>query len=286
MKNFYEINLNKLRQDENFLKAVLAIEKALVSLQIDYYLIGALARDMWFQGVNDIKPKRATSDIDFAILLQNKSVFDQLKKYLIEKEGFSEYKENPYVLITPNKIEIDLLPFGEIEEDGKVVVSGTGMTTILVDGLNEVYNSNIPVVNIDDKISFKVCPLAGIVLLKLIAYDDRPESRVHDLTDIADIFKYYFTINDSEIWENHSDLFIDEMSLEFISARVIGREIGKILESNLKLKDRIISLLNSDENKNFSMISQTIALHLNNTIENSIKLLQEIVSGIEDNHFD
>ena len=93
-------------------------------------------------------------------------------------------------------------------------------------------------------------------------------------------------INDSEIWENHSDLFIDEMSLEFISARVIGREIGKILESNLKLKDRIISLLNSDENKNFSMISQTIALHLNNTIENSIKLLQEIVSGIEDNHFD
>jgi len=82
MKNFYEINLNKLRQDENFLVAILALEKALRLLQIDYYLICALARDVWFQGVNNIKPKRATSDIDFALLVPNKSVFDQLKKHL------------------------------------------------------------------------------------------------------------------------------------------------------------------------------------------------------------
>lgn len=62
-----KIDLNKLRQQG--LKELFAtLEEAFKKADIDfYYLIGALARDIWFS--KESKVSRTTKDVDFAALV-------------------------------------------------------------------------------------------------------------------------------------------------------------------------------------------------------------------------
>ncbi|MCA6361693.1 MAG: hypothetical protein IM638_01530 [Bacteroidetes bacterium] len=273
-------DFNKIRQETSILQILEALERGFAKFGIDYYLVGALAREVWMRGLKDITPRRATSDIDFGILIKNSEHFAELKDYLINKEGFTGYKENAFVLIAPNRRQIDILPFGEIEKEGKVTVKGTGMTTIYVDGMKEVFEEGIPEVSFEEKITFKVCTLPGIVLLKLIAYDDRPEIRRDDLIDIADILIHFFNIYDELIWSDHNDLFDDDKSLEKISARVLGREMSKFLKRNEKLTERVVGILSAKGNA--KAIAEIIAGALNKTVEEITEWLQEIKIGINE----
>lgn len=280
--SYYITDFNKIRQEKSILKILEALERGFQKFDIDYYLIGAVAREVWMRGLKDITPRRATSDIDFGVLLKDSDHFDELKNYFIQTEGFSSYRENAFVLIAPGGRQIDILPFGEIEKEGKVTVKGTGMTTLYVDGMKEVYAEGLPEVTFEDKITFKVCTLPGVVLLKFVAWDDRPEIRRDDLTDIADIIFHFFNIYDEMIWAQHNDLFGDEKSLERISTRVLGREMGKILGRNDDLKERILGILSSNGNGKAEQISVIIAGTLGKTADEISLLLNEIVTGIKE----
>ncbi len=149
--SYYITDFNKIRQEKSILVILEALERGFKKFGIDYYLIGALAREVWMRGLKDITPRRATSDIDFGVLLKDSDHFDGLKNYLIQTEGFSSSRENAFVLIAPNGRQIDILPFGEIEKEGKVSVKGTGMTTLNFDGMKEVYAEGLPEVTFEGK---------------------------------------------------------------------------------------------------------------------------------------
>lgn len=280
--SYYVTDFNKIRQEKSILRILEALERGFVKFGIDFYLLGAVAREVWMRGLQDITPRRATSDIDFGILTKNSEHFEELKKYLINEEGFTPYHENAFVLITPDKRQIDILPFGAIEKEGKVTVKGTGMTTLYVDGMKEVFEDGIPEVTFEGKITFKVCTLPGIVLLKLVAWDDRPEIRKSDLIDIADIMFHFFSIYDEMIWSEHSDLFGEGKEIEQISARVLGREIGRFLKRNQDLRERILNLLLENENGKAERIATIIAGTLDRQIDEIMGLLKEISVGIRD----
>jgi predicted nucleotidyltransferase len=279
----YSINdFNKIRQEKTILPVLEALERGFVKFGIDFYLICSVAREVWMRGVNDITPRRATGDIDFAVLIKNGVQYQTLKDYLIATEGFSAYHGNAFVLMAPDGLEIDLLPFGEIEKEGRVNIKGTGMTSIQVDGMQEVYRAGVPEVTFEEKITFKVCTLPGIVLLKLIAWDDRPEIRRDDLTDIADIIFHFFVMYEERIWTEHSDLFDDDKELIVISARVLGREMGKILRRNEQVKGRILNLLPTNGPAKSSKIAIVIAETLDKTTDEISALLAEIEMGIQE----
>jgi predicted nucleotidyltransferase len=218
-----------------------ALERGFRLFHIDFYLVGAVSRDVWMSGIHHIAPRRTTGDIDFAVLINNKGVYEALKDYLIRSEGFRDTKENAFVLLWNDQTEVDLLPFGDIEdEDGKVTVQGTGFTTVHVPGFTEVYESGLPELDLAGDHQFKFCSLPGIVMLKLIAWDDRPEARRDDIHDISDILNHFFDMYDHEIWDNHSELFANEdADLKHIAAQVMGREMAKIAKRTEKLFNRL-----------------------------------------------
>jgi predicted nucleotidyltransferase len=280
--SYYITDFNKIRQDKSILKILEALERGFERFGIDFYLIGAVAREVWMTGLKNIIPRRATTDIDFAVLMKDSADFAAFKSYLLEVEGFSAYSGNAFVVIAPGGRQIDILPFGEIEKEGKVTVTGTGMTTIYVDGMKEVYEEGIPSFTFEEKITFKVCTLPGIVLLKLIAWDDRPEMRLGDLTDIADILYHFFNIYDEMIWAAHNDLFDDQQELITISARVLGRQMGKILRRNPALNQRIMNLLPASGLAKATEIATIMATSLDQTIDQTTALLSAIEAGIMD----
>lgn len=275
-----KIPFSKIREEGQFKEIFLALERGFIKFGIDFYLVGATARDVWMKGIHDLPPKRATSDIDFGIMIKDSFVFDDLKSYLIEEEGFIPSKGNEFVLIWKDKSQVDLIPFGDLESEGIVTVKGTGFTSMNVEGFKEVYEQASEEIITEDQ-RFKVCTLPGIVILKLIAWDDRPEVRRDDIDDIAEIIKNYFHLNDEVIFEQHSDLFTDDIELAEIASQFLGREIGKIVSGNPKLVERIKGILENGLNDD-NNLAELFASESDETIEYSKSLISHIKKGIEE----
>jgi len=275
-----KIPFSKIREEGQFKEIFLALERGFIKFGIGFYLVGATARDVWMKGIHDLPPKRATSDIDFGIMIKDSFVFDDLKSYLIEEEGFIPSKGNEFVLIWKDKSQVDLIPFGDLESEGIVTVKGTGFTSMNVEGFKEVYEQASEEIITEDQ-RFKVCTLPGIVILKLIAWDDRPEVRRDDIDDIAEIIKNYFHLNDEVIFEQHSDLFTDDIELAEIASQFLGREIGKIVSGNPKLVERIKGILENGLNDS-NNLAELFASESDVTIEYSKSLISYIKKGIEE----
>jgi predicted nucleotidyltransferase len=279
MSNSFKINLNSLRQEG--MKEVLdAVETSCKDLNIDFYIIGAIARDIWFS--KEGRTSRATKDIDFAVYISQEEQYAALKENLIKVHGFNESKGNSFVLFSPKGIQIDLLPFGAIEVENGVQIKEQGLSNIKVTGFKEVYEEATDYIKLETEHEFKIATLPGIVLLKFIAYDDRPEHRESDMLDIAKIIQYFFELESDMIYENHNDLFEGDVKLEKIAARVIGREMSKALLKNKDLLERITSILNNAVQKDNSSLVLLMTEKTKYTIEEGKNLLNEILLGIEE----
>lgn len=221
------------------------MQNAFAELQIDYFVIGAVARDIWY--AESGLTSRRTKDIDFAVFVGKRDEYEAIKQHLKKKEKYRDTRTNSFVLLTPGGVQVDILPFGGIENDGEVRIEGQGLTNIRVEGMLEVFETGTKPVNIENGRAFQVASLAAIILLKLIAYDDRPEVRQKDAGDIANILENYFDLQAEMIYEGHKDLFdLREGNVEHttqeLAAIVVGREIKKIIESNSQLLERVQSI--------------------------------------------
>lgn len=278
------MNLTTAREGE--LKQVFdTLEEAFGELDIDYYLIGAIARDIWY--AKEKKQSRLTRDVDFAVLVGSQQEYTAIRQYLTENKNFVAIKCNAFVLLTPTGIEIDILPFGEIDVEDQVTLQGPGLANIKVNGFLEVYESGTETMELATGHQFKIATLPSIVLLKLIAFDDRPEERPKEPGDIAMILTYYFDLQANFIYREYADLFLnnspewEEMKLPEISAIVIGREIKRITRENESLRVRLIKILQTqikqEENSAFirGMVKQTAE-----TMEDVIKWLMRLQEGI------
>jgi predicted nucleotidyltransferase len=278
------MNLNNVREGEladvfNILEEVFRV------LEIDYYLIGAIARDIWY--ARGEKHFRSTKDIDFAVLVGSQKEYDAVRQYLIENKKFVDIRQNSFVLISPSGIQVDILPFGEITIDDGIKITGTGLTNIRVNGFMEVYKSGTAMVDLTTGHHFKVASLPSIVLLKLIAFDDRPEERLKDARDIANILVNYFELQADVVYEDHADIFtvsdseLDKLTFPVVSGIVIGREMKRITDGNQLLKERLVKILETQmalaENSAFirNMVEETGA-----NVEEIIRWLNALHTGL------
>ncbi len=273
------MSLNKIRQGD--LKPVFdALEEAFNKLSIDFYLIGAIARDIWYAKGNAFST--GTRDVDFAVFIANQEDYNLLKSYLIKQKNFVESKTNAFVFISPEGLVVDILPFGEIEINDSVHIVGEGLTFIRLNGFKEVFELGTERLVLETGHTFEVATLPSIVLLKLISFDDRPEQRLKDPGDIASIIQNYFDLQSDNIYENHTDLFDNaDFTLQKAGARIIGREIKTIIESNTILKRRITDILISHINQaDESMFIRNMQTGDNFVLSVAVDWLNEILKGI------
>ena len=282
MSKVYKVDINKIRE-QGFEELLDSLEKTFEEAGVEhYYLIGATARDVWFSR-EDVR-SRTTKDVDFAIYIAEEAQFHQVKTILTGKEGFHEIHENSFALISPAGYQIDILPFGAIEVDQGEIIGGQGLFNVKVNGLREISKTGTLPVELSDR-SFQVASLSSIVLLKLIAYDDRPENRVNDPKDIAQILKVFYRIELDTIFDHHFDLLDETLAMGdvFVSARVIGRQIAKVLQENPDLSERVMGILAKHKNEyEKSGLIAAIAKEVEIDLEQAALLLTFIIQGIEE----
>ncbi|VXD13660.1 hypothetical protein [Marinoscillum sp. 108] len=257
------------------------IDKVLVKEDIPYYLIGATAIALEFLNEGK-KPPRGTRDIDFALMLSSMAEYDHIVSDLKEY-GFNSV-EAPWTLYHEKyDVAIDLLPFGKIEENDTESFNKR-YSDLHVLGLREVLEDAIEIL-IEDKVA-KIPPLAGMIILKLVAWSDRPEERDNDLTDILKIIELSYEHDWDDIVESHFDLLdqLDETAGQLkISARVLGRKAREYLLKSETLSNRILSLMEEQlSNADSSGIARQWALSKDIDLELAMAILKEFETGLKE----
>lgn len=254
------------------------IDKVMIKLNVPYYLIGAsaIALELLKDG---IKPNRGTKDIDFAIMIASIQEFESIVEEL-SNYGFNKV-EAPWTLYNDKfNVAIDLLPFGEIEENFTINFNER-YTDLHVLGFSEVLQ-HPEIVLIEEK-SVQIPSLPGMVILKLIAWSDRPEERDSDLYDILRIIEHFFDLNFDEIVQYHNDTFPDEDDLDQfkIAARVLGRKASQFLNVSEAISKRILKTLSDNiiDAKN-SAIAKQWASKKEWNLEYAVQILEEFNLGI------
>lgn len=267
---------------KNYIELFEVLEVELQLLGIDYYVIGALARDIMITGKHNIPVPRATSDIDIAIVIPEYSVYDTLKNNLLKRD-FTEDKLKVYRLFYKNNLMLDLLPFGGIEKtDGTVNIYGKELLTLSVMGLNEIREFT-EIIEYSDNKSFKVTTLPAICILKLISWYDKPAERIKDIDDFTFIISKYAIINEFKIFDNHFDLLSNGWNDDIISPRVLGRDIGSILFSTIKIKDYVINILiEHTRNIHSSPLSVLMSQFNKKYSDDNFNILKELLKGINE----
>jgi len=272
------IPFNKFRFT-NLEEILKVLEKALGQLGVDFYLIGALARDIQLMGVYGIESPRATEDVDMAVMVNDIQTYHRLLQSLTSYFKFTEVNE-PYRLEYKDGTWVDFLPFGEIEsEDRKVKIGKRRIVELSLIGLREnlEYAKEI---QFEDGFKIKVATLAGICLLKFFAWNSQPVQREHDIRDISFILDKYINIYEDEVFELHNDLLDDGWS-DTLGARILGRHIKNILIKEQKTRTKLLSILESS--LTYDSPLPIIFTRLNNkTITENIEMLKQIITGIRE----
>ena len=247
--------------NEKITQTIKTIQGIFEELEIDAFLIGAQARDIWFLPKRN---PRITKDIDWVIAHSNENLFKQLKTLLIEREGYTE-TTNPLRLKNPEGIDVDLIPFDYPDTPHFI-----GLHEIFERGTEEIVLSNA---------TYRLATLPAIVFLKFIAWDNRPENRLKDIEDIVYIIKNY-DIYSMDVLDNHHELYT-ELEPEYIGARVIGRKISYILGNSITFKHQIIGIIERQITlSSKSKIVQALQNQETEITEFGDLILKELLNGI------
>ncbi len=263
-----------------FFKEVFAeIDEVMIFHNIPYYLIGvsAIALELLRDGV---KPNRGTKDIDFAIMISSMKKYEDLSESLIAK-GFNKVKAPWTFYSTIYKVAIDILPFGEIEEFDTISFNER-YSDLHVLGFKEVMENAKPVF-IEEMIA-QIPALPGMIILKLVAWSDRPEDRDNDLSDILRIIEHYFDLEFDEIMESYYDTFPEDDFDQFrIAAEVLGRKVREYLNKSDLLSERIISVVDANlKDTDTSSIAREWARQKDWEVEYAYSLLKAFQKGLLD----
>ena len=202
---------------------------------VDFYVIGATARDIILSNLHDLTPDRKTDDLDIAIAISDWSQFQAIEKVLPEKEGFKKSKEQKQRFVYKGIYVVDIVPFGEVaKDDGNIYWPPDETIAMSVWGFPEMANSTISI-EIDGEFSIKIASLPGLFILKLVAWKDRYLFASKDAYDMALLLTNYLDINTERAVEDHYDLYeADDFDPVIAGAQLMARDVKILVRNNDK----------------------------------------------------
>lgn len=251
---------NEIILDPNIISLLTEMETVFSKFGIDYYFAGAFARDIQFQTKQGKSNFRKTDDVDLAVCISHEDRYNEVMEALEATGSFERDKKEIIKLHYRLGIEVDLIPFGEIENNKREVkLTKPIVFTLQMPGFAEsaAFTEEIT----SGKLKLKTCPIEGLIMLKLISWDDKPE-RTHDLTDIDNIIDAYFDWNSDEVYEYHNDILNTYDDVEpamwqkVISAHIIGRKMKPLLAGSPELFKRVNKILRMKPNPRWEALQK------------------------------
>ena len=265
------INISGKIEDAKVVALLGEINTVTNELDIPFFVVGAMARDLILWYGYGVAPGRATMDIDLGVRVSSWDQFNRLKDSLIQSKQFRSHG-NKCRLMFRGDLPIDVLPFDLDGDEHKKIEWPPGDGEELnMGGFSEAYSCAIRVeIAANPKLVVKVASPVGLVLLKLIAWNDRkPENK--DAIDLGILVRSYLSLdNMNRLAEEHDDLLnVEDFDFEIAGAHLLGRDLIKIcLPQTRKLLLQILDReLDADGNLPLVVNSAESSPQINRTFE-------------------
>jgi predicted nucleotidyltransferase len=173
-----------------------AIHDMAAPLALPIFVVGATARDILLTHVFGIETGRATLDVDFAVAVEHWPQFENIKQHLLANDHFDSATSITHRLLyrtSDNTIArpIDLIPFGGIEQPPATIKWPPDMAVMMnVAGYADAWRAAVEVEFAPGR-SIRVASLAGLAVLKLIAWKDRGLEDPKDAEDLQFLLQNY-----------------------------------------------------------------------------------------------
>ena len=262
---------------------LVALTSYFSSIESEYYVIGATARDIVLTAIHEQDAKRSTADLDIAIAITNWENFESIEKGLCQIEGFEKSTSQRQRFIYKKIYLLDIVPFGGVaKEDENIYWPPEEEVAMSVTGFPEAIKDVLEV-DIDNELSVKVVQLPGIFLLKLNAFKDRHVENNKDADDMACIISCYLEVNQDRVIEHHYDIYKTENFITFTAgATLLGRDIKRILSESPQILETFIGILQTeiDAEEESVLINQMLETHGTLKYEEVLSALQSLLNQL------
>ena len=194
-----------------------------------FLIVGATALELVVVSGYGVPRQRRTKDVDFAIRVADWARFEKLRNALIEQHGFQDVERAAaHQLRSPAGVPVDLLPFGAVERPDRTIAwppdDDPVMTTL---GFSEIHQWAVAV-RLPGSVRAAVASPAGISLLKVIAWADRPP---RDAEDIGFLLRNYIDAgNEHRFYDDEQLLEATDGDRRLAGAILLGRDIASMLD--------------------------------------------------------
>jgi predicted nucleotidyltransferase len=207
-------------------------------LGIEYFVGGAMARDLILLHVFGRDTGRATRDVDLGICIDHWGKLDSLKQSLIKGGNFTELAKVAHRLIyrpnnSANGTPLDLLPFGKVESANATIAWPPDMDVIMnVAGFAEARESALNV-QVAPEFSVLVTSLPSLAVLKILAWRDRHLATTKDAIDFMLIARHYHDAgNTNRLYESESALLqAAEFDPGIAGAMLLGKDAAAVCQA-------------------------------------------------------
>jgi len=216
--------------DPSLVDVLRMLNQVATALDIRFFIVGAMARDIVLEYCYGIRSARGTRDLDVAVEVADWNEFQRLSIELVATGKFAATRE-PHAFRV-GSYRMDIVPFGGISGDQRTISwppeHGVVMTIM---GFQDAYESamtlrlsNKPVLDV------KVPTIPGMALMKVISWHDRYPERSKDAEDLLFLMDHYSDArNEERIYEEEAELLQAEgFDLVMAGVRLLGRDMAAI----------------------------------------------------------
>lgn len=224
-------------------------------LNVPYFVIGATARDIMMEHVHALETTRATRDIDFAVAVPSWDVFETFKAQLIATgeflpgEALHRLRFGEGIGAYP----LDLVPFDGVETNGEIAWPPDGDFVMNIAGYADAHDSALAV-ELVPGFAVKIVSLPAMAILKILAWNDRPERDKH-ASDVLLLLRHYHEAGQFDrLYVDGADLLAAyDYDIELAGAALLGRDARRDLAADTCIQ--AYSAL-ADERKTDKFIAQ------------------------------
>lgn len=247
----YRISVEQLANDWLY-ETLSALSRIMRELGMPLYVVGATARDMAMILLNENPSRRKTMDLDVAIAISDWNAYDEISKRMTQN-SFEKLAAKQKFLYrgSANGItyEVDLVPFGKVAVDDKILWRPDGVPEMSVRCFDDVMSHAVDV-EIGDDCPIKMATLAGQFLIKLDAWCDRHDRTFKDADDMMYIMENYYMAEITSATDIPDDVDVECMDTLVMGAQWIAsnlqdmlsdyhrREYGAFLSAEIALDDK------------------------------------------------
>lgn len=258
-------------------------------MKIPSFIVGATARDIILEYIYKAGIRRATKDIDFGVAVESWTQYERLKIALISTGKFradNRIEQRLWRKGNGDNMKIDLVPYGGLESPVGTVTFPPTEFEMNTDGFKEAYEDALTL-KIGKDLHIRIVSLAGLAVLKFIAYDDRPQERQTDLQDILFLMETYLEAgNEERLYADNTLLNDENFDLRTVGARMLGRDMKKLLTE--RARKTVLNHLSENEERNSGLMNtaETINYYEKSYEENLteiVLMLRKLKQGITEN---